>query len=222
MPKERIIIVGSSGHARVVLDVLARQGAYEVVGLIDSFKPAGTTIYGHLILGPEACLARLLEEEGVTGGIVAIGDNFTRAALSGRLFDIAPSFSFVRAIHPAAVIAPDVSIEEGTVVMAGAVINPGCQIGVGCIINTRASLDHDSVMEPFSSLAPGSTTGGNVRIGEGSSIGLGANILHGISVGKHTVIGGASLVNRNVPNNSVAFGVPAKVVRTRQAFDKYL
>jgi acetyltransferase-like isoleucine patch superfamily enzyme len=77
-------------------------------------------------------------------------------------------------------------------------------------------------MKDFSCLSPGVTTGGGVSIGECSVIGIGANILHLRQVGDHCVIGGGALVNKNIGDYEVAMGVPAKVVRKRNAGDKYL
>lgn len=77
-------------------------------------------------------------------------------------------------------------------------------------------------MEDFSSLAPNATTGGNVRIGSFSAVSLGANIVHGKTVGHHTVIGAGALVLDDVPGFSVAVGVPAKVVKQRKEDDRYL
>jgi acetyltransferase-like isoleucine patch superfamily enzyme len=106
--------------------------------------------------------------------------------------------------------------------MAGAVLNPGVRVGEFCIVNTRASLDHDSTMGAFSSLAPGAITGGNVAVGSYSNVGMGATVLPGVSIGQHTLIGAGALVYRSVPDNSVAYGVPARLIRSRQPGDRYL
>ena len=102
---------------------------------------------------PEVCRA-----EGTALGIVAIGDNFQRRAMTERLAALVPSFAPVTAIHPSAVVAADATLGPGTVIMPGAVVVSGCRLGRGCLVNTLASLDHDGVMEDYASLAPGAVT----------------------------------------------------------------
>jgi sugar O-acyltransferase (sialic acid O-acetyltransferase NeuD family) len=218
MPNRKAALVGSSGHARVILDILKCQGKYQVVGFIDSYKPVGTEQMGLPVLGTEMDLPTM-EVDAV---FVAIGDNAVRARLTERIRTVCPGIEFLVAIHPAAVVASDAIVGAGTAIMAGAVVNPGCEIGEGCIVNTRASLDHDGRMADFSSLAPGVVTGGNVHVGRGAAIGIGASIFHGVSVGEDAVVGGGSVVTRDVAALSVAYGVPAKAVRTRQPGEKYL
>ncbi|RQH06070.1 acetyltransferase [Paraburkholderia dinghuensis] len=219
---DKIAIIGSSGHARVVIDIVERGGQYAIAGLIDSFRPVGESTFGYSVIGTENELPQLVKDFDLRGVIVAIGDNHSRSVVSARVSASVPDLPFVSAIHPSAVIGKFACIDAGTVVMAGAVINPGCRIGPGCIVNTRASLDHDSVMEAFSSLAPGVVTGGNCVIGEGSAVGIGATLIHRITVGNHCVIGAGSVVLGDIDAGSVAYGNPARIVRSRDPAERYL
>lgn len=173
-------------------------------------------------MGKEEDLPELKEGHSLKGAIVAIGDNFIRSKVAARIREICPDLPFVCAIHPKASIATDVSIGEGTVIMAGVTINPCSSVGRFCILNTNSSLDHDSTMEDFASLAPSATTGGNCRIGEYSAIGIGAVLIHGVHVGEQSVIGAASLVMKPIESFVVAYGTPAKTIRNRKPGDKYL
>ncbi|ASL44131.1 Putative acetyltransferase EpsM [Burkholderia sp. AD24] len=221
---QNIVLVGSSGHAKVVIDIVERQARYRIVGLIDAFRKVGETTLGYAVLGSESDLLALAAEHDLKGVIVAIGDNSVRAKVTAKVADICASLSlpFVSAVHPSASIGKETTIGAGTVVMAGAVINPACRIGRGCIVNTRASLDHDSVMVDYSSLAPGVTTGGNCHIGSHAAVSIGAVLRHGIAIGEHSVVGAGSLVLSAVEAFSIAYGSPAKKVRDRQPGDKYL
>jgi len=219
---ENIIVVGSSGHARVVIDIVEREGRCRIVGLLDASRAAGERTLGYEVLGRETDLALLASRHAIAGVIVAIGDNAVRASSVARLEALCPGLSFSRAVHPGARIARDVSIGDGTVVMAGASVNPCCRIGRHCILNTNCSLDHDSVMEDFASLAPGVSTGGNCHIGAHSAVGIGATLIQGIQVGPHTVIGAGAIVLKSVPAFKVAYGSPARVIRDRAAGDRYL
>jgi sugar O-acyltransferase (sialic acid O-acetyltransferase NeuD family) len=219
---QNILIIGSSGHAKVVIDVVERQGGFRIAGLIDPFRTVGEETSGYRVLGAESDLPVLAEQLAVQGVLVAIGDNFVRSSVTARVAALCPQLPFVSAVHPQASIARTVRIGAGSVVMAGAVINPGCEVGEGCIVNTRASLDHDSVMEAFSSLAPAAATGGNCCIGRCSALGMGALLLQRMRIGSHCVVGAGAVVTRPVADLCVSYGAPAKTIRGRQAGDKYL
>lgn len=220
--KENIVIFGASGHAKVVIDIIEKEDKYTIVGFIDSFKPINYTILNYKILGTEKELPSLMKQFGFKAGIIAIGDNWIRRQMHDKIIAVVPKFKFVSAIHPHASIGRNVKIGKGTVIMPGAIANIDCQIGDFCILNTKSSLDHDSVMHKFSSLAPDATVGGNAKIGAYSAICLGARVIQDITVGKHTVIGAAAMLNRDIEDYKMAFGVPAKVIKTIKQGEKYL
>ena len=219
---DNIVIIGSSGHAKVVIDIVEQEGRYKIAGLLDRYRKAGDQTLGYQVLGQEEDLPELTTRHTLRGAIVAIGDNFIRSKVATCVREICPDLPFVRAIHPKASTAKDVSIGEGTVIMAGVAINPCCSIGRFCILNTNSSLDHDSVMEDFSSLAPRVTTGGNCRIGGYSAVSIGAVLIQGIHIGQHSVLGAGSTALKDLDSFKVAYGSPAKPVRDRKPGDKYL
>lgn len=219
---DNIVIIGSSGHAKVVIDIVRKEGKFNIAGLLDKFRKVDEQTLGYRVLGKEEDLPELTNVYSLKGVIVAIGDNFIRSKVAARVREISPDLPFVCAIHPSSLVAMDVSIGDGTVVMAGASINPSCSVGRFCVLNTNSSLDHDSTMEDFSSLAPSATTGGNCQIGEYSAVSIGAILIHGVQVGEQSVIGAGSLVMKPIDSFVVAYGTPAKAIRSRQPGDKYL
>jgi sugar O-acyltransferase (sialic acid O-acetyltransferase NeuD family) len=219
---ENIVVIGASGHAKVVLDIVEKAGRHRIVGLIDSYKERGATCGGYSVIGAELELAEMVRRGEVQGGIIAVGDNWVRHKLMQRILELAPGFPFVTAVHPSAQLGRDACIGQGTAVMAGAVINSGARVGEFCIVNTNASLDHDCAMGDFSCLMPGATAGGNVRIGRFSVVALGARVIHGITIGDHVVVGAGATVLSDLPDRSVAWGTPARIMRTRQPGEKYL
>jgi sugar O-acyltransferase (sialic acid O-acetyltransferase NeuD family) len=217
-----IVIVGSSGHAKVVADIVERERKYRIVGLIDSFKHAGDMSFGYPILGVEDDLPAIAGSRGVAGVFIAIGDNWSRQLMAEKIKSLLPGVGFISTFHPSAQIARGVVVGKGSVCMAGAVVNSDCRIGDFCIVNTKASLDHDSSMEDYASIAPGVTTGGYVSIGAFSAVSLGASIADRRRVGRHTVIGAGSVVLHDLPDFCVAYGAPARVVRQRREGDAYV
>lgn len=219
---DNIVIIGSSGHAKVIIDIVQQEGKYHVAGLLDRFRDVGERTLGYPVLGKEKDLPELIKTHALKGAIVAIGDNFVRSKVAAHIKEISPDLPFVSAVHPKASIATEVSIGEGTVVMAGVSINPCSSVGRFCILNTNSSLDHDSILEDFASLAPGATTGGNCRIGQYSAVSIRAILIHGIHVGEHTVVGAGSLVMKSIESFVVAHGTPARAIRNRKQGEKYL
>jgi sugar O-acyltransferase (sialic acid O-acetyltransferase NeuD family) len=216
-----IVIIGASGHAKVVIDVIEQQGSFKIVGLIDSFKQPGTRLMGYDIIGQEDAIPQLIATESISGGIIAIGHNWVRHQMAKDIRQRIPGFLFVSAIHPSARVAREVLVGQGVVIMAGVSINPGTQIGDFCFINTNASVDHDNVLGQFSCLQPNAATGGNVRIGSFSAVSIGANIIHNVNIGPHSVIGAGSTVLSDIPDSVVAYGTPCRTIRGRNPEDTY-
>ena len=94
---------------------------------------------------------------------------------------------------------------------AGAVIQPDTRIGRHAIINTGATVDHDCTVGSFVHIAPGVHLCGAVQVGEGTLIGVGASAIPGVSIGAWSVVGGGACCVRDIPDHSMAKGVPARV-----------
>lgn len=222
MSWHKVVVVGSSGHARVVIDILEQSTSLHLAGLLDDFREVGELTDGYRVLGKIADLPAVMELHSVDAVVVAVGDNWARYGLVEKIGNLIPDVFFPALIHPRACIARSAKIDDGCMIMANAVINSGSHLKRFCIVNTAATLDHDGMMEEFSSLAPGVHAGGNVQIGKYSSVSIGATIIHERKIGEHCVIGAGAVVTRNIPANSLALGVPAKVARQRVPGEPYL
>ena len=209
----KILIFGTGGHAKVILDIISNEQKYEIAGFIDNELDEGQEILNHKVLGADKDLISLIKKNSIFGGVIAVGNNYSRENISQKINNLCKDFNFINCIHSQAQIAMDVSIGVGNVLMAGSVINTSTSIGNHCIVNTNSSLDHDNSMLDFSSIAPNSATGGNVKIGKLSALGIGSTILPGISVGPNSIIGAGSLVLEDIPSDSIYFGSPAKFIR---------
>lgn len=219
---KKIVVIGASDQSRCTIDVIEQEKKYEIYGLLDKKLEKDTTYEGYKVLGYLENIQNLVEEHGVYGGIVAIGDNFTRYKVVNTILDLYPDFKFINAIHPSVIMGKNVKIGSGCLIMPGVILNNNANVGNHCILLTRSSLDHDTTVGDFSSFSPGVTTGGRVNVGNCSVIGIGANILHCKSIGNHCVIGGGALINKDIEDNSIAYGVPARIVKKRKKSEKYL
>lgn len=219
---KNVLIFGASGHGSVALDCMEKEGKYNMVGFMDSYKKKGLQPNGYEILGNEVDLPFVADKYSVEGVFVAIGDNWIRKILVDRIKKILPNIAFISIVHPSATIGRDVQIGIGTVIMPGVVVNANAVIRDFCILNTSSSLGHDGHMESYSSLSPGVITGGSLWMGQHSVLALGARVIENITIGKHSVIGAGSLVVDDVPEFVTAYGSPAQVISQRVAGDSYL
>lgn len=218
---QAVVILGASGHGKVVADTF-RAGGVDVIGFLDASKPKGTPWAQSVVLGGDDALSDVLNAHANCGFFVALGDNSLRQRVVERVLRETPQAKLATCVHPQAVVAAEVLVEPGVAVFAGAVIQPGCTLGQGVLVNTGASLDHDCRMEAYSSLAPGVTTGGNVLVEKGAVVSLGVKIIHGVRIGAHALLGAGALVLQDVPPCAVAYGIPAKVVRKRSQDEPYM
>ncbi len=193
-----MILLGASGHGKVIADILKLTGENNIIFWDDNLA---AVVAGYTVLSRQ--------ESANDQIILAIGNNATRK----RIDTTSSNFNYGTAIHPTAIHANDVKIEQGTVVMAAAVINPGSKIGKHCIVNTAAIVDHDAIIEDYVHISPNATLAGNVTLKEGAWVGAGAVIIQGITVGSWAVIGAGAVVIKDVPDNAVVLGNPARIIK---------
>jgi sugar O-acyltransferase (sialic acid O-acetyltransferase NeuD family) len=220
MRPQRLLLVGASGHARVVADIARRMGSFEITGVCNH-SGAGE-FEGIPVIGHDVDVPTLWRLKAFDLASIAIGDNWDRAHAVALISKEEPEIAFATLIHPRAIVADPASLGEGTVVMAGAVVNPGAVIGRHAVLNTNCSVDHDCQIGDFASVSPGAALGGNVRLGYCSFVGIGAAVNQGVSMGDHTVVGAGAVVIRDLGDRLVAVGVPARTIRSREPNERYL
>lgn len=197
----RLIIVGASGHGKVVADIARKCGYINIVFLDND--PKLKECAGVPVLGPDTMVNEL---EGDV--FIAVG----KGQIRKKLMERDGNRSFPVLIHPSAVIADDVEIGEGSVIMAGAVINPGAKIGKGSIVNTSSSIDHDCVVGDCCHISVGSHLSGSVRVGEMTWIGAGATVSNNVNICGGCMIGAGAVVIKDITEKGTYVGVPAKKI----------
>jgi sugar O-acyltransferase (sialic acid O-acetyltransferase NeuD family) len=118
--------------------------------------------------------------------------------------------------HPTAERAETSTHGAGCSMGPGSVLAPFASLGNQVSINRNATVGHHTNLSDFVTLNPGCNIAGYCKIGEGVTVGMGANIIDGRTVGKNSIIGAGSLVTKDIPENVVAYGVPAKVIREKE------
>ncbi len=207
--KERLVLIGGGGHARVLMEIISLSGSFEVEALLDPNIAPGTLVSGIRVAGGDGLLPGLFSR-GVRNACVAIGsvkDNSRRASIYEKLKKA--GFSLPLLIHPKAVISGSADISEGAQVMAAAVVQAGSSIGANTIVNTGAIVEHDCRIGDHVHLSPGSVISGGSVIEEGAFVGAGATIIQGIRVGERAIVAAGAVVVDDVAPGVLVKGVPA-------------
>lgn len=205
---KKLIIFGSGGHSKVVLDIAEKMIEFDIQGFIDDYLPTGSKIMGLPILGNREKILELKNTGGDFEVIVAIGNNRLRREISTWLRH--HGLQMARLIHPSAQIGRDVTVGTGTVLMAGVIVNSGTNIGDDVILNTNCSVDHDCIVESGVHIAPGVSICGGVTIGTNSILGVGSSVIPSKKIGNNVVVAAGAVVVNDIKDDVTVIGVPAK------------
>ena len=199
---KKIILIGASGHGRVIADIAKRNGYQEIFFLDDNENLR--------LCGKYAVLGRtdLASNYADFDFVISIGNAEIRQKLQERLESA--HLSVVSLVHPDATVSDDVEVGRGTVIMAGAVVNSGARIGSGCIINTCSSVDHDCTIEDYAHISVGAHIAGNVCVGKRTWIGAGATVINNIKIIADCMVGAGAVVVKNIENKGIYKGIPAR------------
>lgn len=221
-----MIVYGAGGIGVVLLDVLTDKGI-AVDWFLDA-SPSEKTINGVPVL-PAASLCESVEQSNNILAdasfdhsntridrekhemIVAIGNCDTRRTLVTRYSGPWAA----AAAHPSVLISNSAEIGEGTMIFHGSIVQARTIVGKHVIVNTSANIDHDCVIGNFVHIAPHVTLCGYVNVEDGADVGASATVIPGVTIGKGAIVGAGAVVLDDIPPMSVAVGIPARVIKTR-------
>lgn len=210
-----LVIVGAGGHGRevaqLVMDINAVAPTFSLRGFVDDKKELqGQTVGDWPVLGTvEDLVVRRLADSYVLG----VGSPATKRLLSERLG--AAGLLTPALVHPSAVVGRNVRVGSGTIVCSATVLTCDVELGEFVTINVACTVSHDSRIGAYATLAPGVHLAGNTAVGVGADLGTGTATVQGKTIGEWTIIGAGAVIASDIPANSTAVGVPAKVIKER-------
>jgi sugar O-acyltransferase (sialic acid O-acetyltransferase NeuD family) len=211
-----IAILGAGGHAREQLDLIAAlnevKPRYEVLGFVvdEAFAKPGEQVRGLPVLGATDWLADNVSKVEL---VCAIGEPAARRRVVLRAEGLGARFCSL--VHPSVVMSGSVELGAGSIVSAGSVLSSDIRIGPHVHVNIGSSISHDCRLDEYATLAPGAHLAGVVRVGAGCQLGLGTVVSDRCSLGEWAITGAGAVVVDDVPSNTTAVGVPARVIETR-------
>ena len=199
-----VYVYGAGGHSQVVGEVLEEMG-FTVEAFLNDHPDRRHFAVSRTL--PGRLLAGTADFPGLDAPLVlAVGSNRDRKRLV-ELLDV----EWVSAIHPSATIAPTVELGADSVILHGAIIQAHSRIGSHVLINTGARVDHDNAIGDYAHISPNATLCGDVEIGEGTLVGAAATVIPAVKIGSWCTIGAGSVVTVDIPDQSTASGVPARI-----------
>lgn len=202
-----VALLGASGHARAIVDVLGRLGTDVRLVVAPDADPS----WGQVVHDDEEGLA-LARSLGLPV-VLGVGANHLRgrlAALAAR-FDVA----MPPVVASTATCAPSAELAPATLVFEHAHVGPAATLRDAVIVNTRATVEHDGRVGAASHVGPGAILGGGATIGDRVLVGTGAVVLPGVSIGHDATVGAGAVVREDVPAEATVVGVPARRISSR-------
>ena len=199
-----VFIVGAGGVGRDTLEV-ADAACVPIDAFLDDAVDG--TVQGLPVLRPEMAAAG-------SSFVVAIADPYARVRLAALLVE--RGLQPITLVHPQAVLARDVALGGGSIVMSGAHVSTSAVLDDHAQVHHNSTVGHDTIVGAHSSVFPGAHIGGAVDIGRRATIGSGAIVLQQLAIGEDALVGAGAVVTADVAAHTVVAGVPARPVRSKR------
>jgi acetyltransferase EpsM len=217
MVQKKILILGGIGNGSVIANAIVdanRRGdnKWLFAGYLNDRVSANETIQGFQVLGKLSDASNFVQK-----GYFFINTIFRIDGQQERIdmFENLgiPEENLATFIHPLSYIAPNVKLGKGNVVMPNVSISSGTTTGKSCLIMVGATIGHDNQIGNYCHFAAQCCTGAYLKIADGVHIGLNATIRENLCIGKNATLGMGSVLTKNINDNEIWVGNPAKLLR---------
>lgn len=207
---EGVLLIGSGGHASVLLEILIEQKV-NIVGYVSPTAAANEMLFSnvHWFKDDEDILQFEKTAIRLVNGIGSIPGNKLRADLFRKYKKL--GYRFATLISQKADVSKYAKLNEGVQVIRGAIIQTGANIGHNSIVNTGAIVEHDCSIGSNNHIAPGVTISGHVTSKENVHFGTASSVIQSIDISENVVIGAGTTITKHVDKNTIC--LPARIFK---------
>ncbi|PDO29947.1 shikimate dehydrogenase [Escherichia coli] len=205
---KKLVILGAGGFSKSIIDSIDHD-LYEIAGFIDIYKTGNHQ--GYPIL---ANSLQELSQKNKYHYFIGIGEPAVRYYFYNLLKKY--ELKLVNIIDKSALVSRDVVLGSGIYIGKMSIVNPDTKIADCAVINTRSLIEHGNCVGCCSNISTNVVLNGDVKVDELTFIGSSSVINGQLLIGKNSIIGSGSVVIRNVPDNVVVVGAPAKIIKERK------
>jgi sugar O-acyltransferase (sialic acid O-acetyltransferase NeuD family) len=217
-----VVIIGTGGQSIETLNIIQKINRtnsakmYNFIGFVhENEQFIGKKIADHFVVACDNNFTTFCIKFDKLGVIIPNGIPKVKKKIFNKITSLnITNIVYPNIIHPSVIFyEPDVKIGMGNIIAEGVCLTCEIEIGNFNLINFNATIGHNAVVKDFCVVNPLSSISGYVILEGENLIGTGANILEKITIGKHAIVGGGALVNKNVETDVTVVGIPAKVLK---------
>lgn len=210
MNKKKLILLGGGGHCKSVIDV-AESAGYNIIGVLDIPEEVGKFVLNYKVLGTDDDIPLYVDKAEFMITVGQIKSSVIRKQVADKVKAAGGYLATI--IAPDAYVSKYAEVGEGSIIMHRAFLNAEVKVGKNVIINTLANLEHEVEIGDFCHLSTGVMICGNVKVGNDVFIGSQSVVNQGLEIADGSVIGSLTCVNRNISENGIYAGNPARFIK---------
>lgn len=217
---KKVLILGGLGNGSVIANAIIdanKRGNDDIQfeGYLNDRFSIGEKIDGLPVVGNLNDFKKFLENDYYfINSILRIDGQKERINLFENLN--IPEKRLAIFIHPLTYVAPDVKIGPGCVIMPNVSVSSGTVFGKSCIVMVGATIGHNNKIGNYCHFAAQCCVGAYMDIKDGVHIGLNATTRENLVIGKNATLGMGSVLTKNIGEDEIWVGNPAKFLRKAQ------
>jgi sugar O-acyltransferase (sialic acid O-acetyltransferase NeuD family) len=208
---KRIILLGAGGYAKQIAWIIRRIGKDRVVGMLDETTDNRKSYGGVPIRNSIELILKTIGNDNVEL-VCGVGDIELRERWVNKY---SSKYSFASVIDPTSLISPDSKVGRNVVILGHTVCSCDCEISDHVNVNWLCLVSHDVKIGAFTDISSGVMLTGGVTVGQRCNLGTNSVVLPGKMIHDNCTIGAGAVVTTDIPENSTAVGVPARVISTK-------